>query len=161
MKDGKIYIVVTDDPSGGQGTPPESKPKKKKDSKEILAHWARDKVISETKQLINTAVNFQINNIGNFTGNYLVQANIQETISAARSIAGIGTAAAAGFVATAGNPLGAVIGASIAILNTGISYGQQIYLQSVQQAKADRELAILRERSGLNQWIDWSRGTEN
>lgn len=159
--DGKIYIIVTDKVPGGPGpapTPPAPttpKPDKKDD---LFSHWARDKLLGELKSLVNNSVSYAIGNIGNFTGNYTDQIRVQESVSFLKSIAGIGFAALAG---SKYGPAGAVLGASIAVINRGVQFTQTIVSQSVAQKKFNREIEQLRERSGLNPYIDGSRGTEN
>lgn len=164
--DGKIYIIVTDKLPGGVGPGPGPSPapspkddKNKKDDQDLFGHWARTQILSTVKRAANAAVSFSISNIGNLTGNYLGQTQVQESIALVHSMMGIGTTAAAGF-AVGGVP-GAILGASLAVINQGISISQSLVSQNIQQRKANRELEQLRERAGMNQYIDWSRGTEN
>lgn len=160
--DGKIYIIVTDKmPGGGEPIPVPKPPETKKDKKEdLFSHWARQRILEETKQLAKNAVMYSLHNIGNFTGDYITQGHVNDAVSAVSGIASIGTAALAGFKYT-GSVWGAVIGASLAIVNRVVSGTQSAYSNYVQNQKTNYEIEQLRERSGLNTLLDGSRGTEN
>lgn len=159
--DGKIYIIVTDKlPAGAAPGPGEGGEKKEKSKEDLLEHWVRKKLLDEGKHLAMSAASYSINNIGNFTGNYQLQMQVQESLGLVKSFASIGLAAFAGFKYT-GSPWGAVIGASIAVINKGIDIGTTAYSNYVTQRKNDYAIAQLERRSGLNQYTDGSRGTEN
>lgn len=162
--DGKIYIIVTDKPQGGV-TPMQtttgsgSGTRKDKDGKDLFTHWAMDKILNTAKQVATSSIMYSINNIGNFTGNYQRQATIQESVAVVRGMMSVGLAGLAGL--QVGGPVGAVIGASMALINKTVSYAQDEYSRYIQQKKTDYAIAQLRDRSGLNRYTDGSRGTEN
>jgi len=161
--DGKIYIIVTDKPQGGVTpstvTQTGGSARKDKDGKDLFTHWAMDKILNTAKQVATSSVMYSINNIGNFTGNYQRQATIQESVSVVRGLMSVGLAGLAGL--QVGGPVGAVIGASMALINKTVSYAQDEYSRYIQQKKTDYAIAQLRDRSGLNRYTDGSRGTEN
>ena len=164
MTNGKIYIYVTDKlPQGdGQPTPgPGTSDSNKKEESNLLLHYARDKIINTTKQAVMSNINFALNNIGNFTGNYQLQRDIESTQRILNSITNIGTSAWAGFKITGGNPWGALIGATVATFNEASGIVRNEILIGVQTKKANREVNVLRQRSGLNSLTDGSMGTEN
>lgn len=164
MADGKIYITISDKRGEGPGTPDTPKPKNPKPSQtdnssdllnDYLKHTFFNFVTSEAKQVVTSG----IANIGNFTGDYVSQQQVQNAVSNTMKIASIFMSAKAGFVASGGNPIGALAGAAVAIVGQGINaviqdaaYGKQIQKQNYQ-------IEILRNRSGLNSSIDGNRGT--
>lgn len=165
--DGKIYIIVTDRLPGGTMPPapqPRPNPSPTEEGKEgdsgLLAHWARERMIGLVRRMAMTAVTYTVGNIGNFTGDYMLQTHVNEAINNVRGLINIGTAALAGFKVT-GSPIGAVIGAGLEIANQGISAFTQIHSNLVQNSKTNYEIEQLRNRAGLNPTTDGSRGTEN
>ena len=164
MNDGKIYIIVTDKLPDGKGEPaPETSKKKEEETSDnsLLMHWARDSLINTVKQTVNTSIHYAISNIGNFTGDYMTQRQVNNAIHNINSLKSIGSTALAGFVASGGNPIGAVIGASLAVVNQTISSIFEITSNSISNKKVNYEIEQLRDRSGMNTLLDGSRGTEN
>lgn len=162
MNDGKIYIIVTDKLPGGKGETTPEKPKKKEEEtsdNSLLMHWARDSLINTAKQTVNKAIDYSLNNIGNFTGNYIAQTHINNLRSNLHTLTSIGESAFAGFMFA--GPVGAVISTSLAVLNTGTSSLFQIHSNLVANRKTNYEIEQLRNRSGMNTLLDGSRGTEN
>ena len=159
--DGKIYIVITDRMPGSPGSP-EGDGKgegAKKSESGMVAHWARQRLLGEAKSQANSWISYGINNIGNFTGNYTAQAEVQSQFNAISRIAGIGASALAGFKVA--GPWGAAIAAGISIINTTTQLFQRNNLLLLEQKRTNYAIAQLRERSAMNPYIDWGRGTEN
>ena len=161
--DGKIYIVITDKlPTESQAQTQNKTPVSAgsgKNSDDILKHWAKNRLISEVEHLGMTAVNYQLSNIGNFTGDYIAQNNVNNALNAAHTLMGIGGSALAGFMVA--GPIGAVIAGSISVINTGVNSALSIHSNKIQNQKTNYEIEQLRRRSGLNTTLDGSRGTEN
>lgn len=159
--DGKIYIIVTDKlPAGGDTpTPGDKKKTEKKSDEDMFEHWARDRLLSEVKQLATTAVNYSISNIGNFTGDYIAQTHINDALRGVRGFVSIAASTAAGF--KVGGPWGAVIGFSLGLVSESVSSAMQIHSNRVETNKMNYEIAQLRQRVGLNTALDGSRGTQN
>lgn len=161
----KLYIVISDSPSssnqeGENQTASEKKEDEKKNKKaETLNTYIQQQFLNEIKTQAIQAVNYSISQYGNLTGNYVAQRNMQVAQKVINNIISIGTAAIGG--ATIAGPWGAVIGAGLAITNQVISYGYQTFGEYVSNIKQNREINILRDRSGLNSYLDGSRGTEN
>ena len=164
MNDGKIYIYISNNPpkddksgatiatggSGGNGGTTKKK--------EMLNHWAKSHLISIGKQIVTTSANYALSNIGNFTGDYITQTHVTHTMNFAGNLASVGMGAIAGFQ-FGGGPIGAVIGASLAIVNQGISGVTSMISAYNENSKINYEISQLKERSGLNVSIDGSRGT--
>ena len=160
--DGKIYIVITDKmPTGSKNQISSSSQVQESNDNAILQHWARDNIINTTKSLIKRTATYQLSNIGNFTGDYLTQNQVNNTLSNLQTLSSIGMGAYSGFVATGGSPIGAVIGLSLSLLNASVNSVFNIHSQRVQNQKTNYEIAQLRDRAGLNSLRDGSRGTEN
>ena len=158
--DGKIYIIVTDKlPDGSSGQIVNNTKKSEESDDELFAHWARDKIINTTKNIINSSVNYGITNIGNFTGDYITQTKINNAMHNLNALKSIGLGAVAGF--KVGGIYGAVIGASLSVINSSVSSIEMIHSNRVQNKKTNYEIEQLRNRAGLNTLLDWSRGTEN
>lgn len=161
-EEGKIYIVVTDKlPNGSSSTPISTVKtvKKEKSEDEILMHYARSKIIGEVKTLSTQAVNYQLSNIGNFTGNYMLQNHVNSAVSALKEMGDIALTMISGMAI--GGPLGAVIGGSLSIINKGISNIFSINSAMIANKKTNYEIEQLRIRSGLDPRYNDSRGTEN
>lgn len=160
MTDGKIYIIVTNKLPGGVGPGPGPKPSEKEEKDEdLFSHWAKNRLISLGKGLAKKAVMYPLSNIGNFTGNYVAQTQINNSLSVVNSLLSIGTAAFAGFKLF--GPPGAAIAASIAVINETVSYSLQSISNWVENQKINYNIDQLRDRSGMNATLDGSRGTEN
>lgn len=161
----KLYIVISDSPSasnqeGEEQTASEKKESDRKKSKnDTFNTYVQQQFLNELKSQAMQAVNYSISQYGNLTGDYTAQKNLQRLMSVVNNVVSIGQAAVAG--ASVGGWIGAAIGASIAITNQVISYGYQTFGEYVSNIKQNREIDILRERSGLNSYLDGSRGTEN
>lgn len=162
MADGKIYITISDTRKGGSGDipSPEAEEKKKKEKENPLAKFAQHKFFNFIESQTKQAVNYTINNIGNFTGDYVKQQHIQDTMNIANSLISIGSAAAAGLTYSGGSIYGALIGAGIAVISQGINYGQQYAAGYQENARQNRDVAQLRTRAGLNSTNNGSRGTD-
>lgn len=163
MTDGKIYIVITDKRPEGEGgsviQSQSSNIQQEKKNTELLNHWARGKLINEVKSLSKTAVMYSLNNIGNFTGDYITQTQVNNTISNLSSLASIGMSTIAG--AKLFGPVGALVTGTLALVNQGVSSALNIHSLRVENRKINYEIEQLRDRAGLNTTLDGSRGTEN
>lgn len=159
MEDGKLYVIITDKrPSDqqGNGLPGGTD---KRDNQKSLQNWISDKFYDVIKDTVKNTVNFTVNNIGNFTGSYENQRIVQNAVQLSNRLLNIGTAAMGGFVATGFNPIGAIVGASIAVINQGIQVGEEYLSTKSQQARYNMKVNKLKERSGLYSLGDGSRGT--
>jgi hypothetical protein len=158
--DGKLYIIITDERGKGSGTgvtgadvpTANDKTKEKQSGLDYAKHRFYSFVESQAKQ----AINYGINNIGNFTGDYVTQRKVNETVQRINVLANIGTSALAGFQIT-GSPIGAAAGAVIAIagvvsndIYSNISY-------RLENKRIEHSINQLRIRSGNDTLYDGSR----
>lgn len=157
--DGKIYIIVTDQlPNGGGQLVPDQQKEKEKDKGSSLAMWAEHQFYNLVKQQVIGNINFTVNNIGNFTGDYQAQRNAQLNLSILNEAMGLGMAVYAG--SRFGVP-GVAVALGVYAANKTISTMQQYALINLQQKQSNYSIEQLRNRAGLNSYKDGSRGTEN
>ena len=159
--DGKIYIVITDRMPGSPGSPEgEGKGEgAKKSESGMVAHWARQRLLGEAKSLASGWLSYGVNNIGNFTGDYTTQMEMQAGMNAISRLSGIGLSALAGLKVA--GPWGALIAMGISTINSVTQDIQKHNLRLLEQKKTNYAISQLRERSAMNPYVDWGRGTEN
>ena len=145
--DGKIYIYITDKLPGGDGKPGPDAVSKEDKKESTLAKYAQHRFFNFLESEAKQIVNYEISNIGNFTGNYVAQRKVQTAVSAGTRLLNIGNAAVAGFVAA--GPVGAIIGASLAIATSVITYFEEERVAQLEFKRQNYNLSILKERSGL------------
>lgn len=149
--DGKIYITISDTRAGGGGTTSLSEL-----SKNRQADWWKmtqgvlradqeyyQNAVTVAGAMVGMAtqsVNFALSNIGNFSGSYQSQREIDAAKSAILKTTGFLGAT------VAGGGAGAVAYASVMLFNFGISE----FVNEVQFRKQNYDIAKLREISGLN-----------
>ena len=162
---GKLYITISDERGVGgaaiSGNVDNGLINNNPELKDgnLATRYAEHELFHLVKQAAQQAVNFQLSNIGNFTGNYIRQEEVNQLRQGASDIMNIGTSTFAGF-ATAG-PIGAVAGfvAGATSVISGAIYSD--LSAKVSYAKTNFSISQLRERAGLNATYDGSRGTEN
>lgn len=159
--DGKLYIIITDQPVVNstqtitENTTTTEEPQKNKQIKTTQTkensntyNFAAHQFYNLVTQTATEIVNWSISNIGNFSGDYIKQANVQKAIGLTSKILGIGMAAFHGGMA--GGPIGALVAGTVALVGTGVSIALEDRANSFQVQKQNREIAQLRELSGLN-----------
>lgn len=80
--DGKIYIIITDKrPSGGSSDI--SNDKEESSTKDnVFLDFAGHKFFNMIQSQMKKDIMYNINNIGNFTGDYITQKNVNEAMTA-------------------------------------------------------------------------------
>ena len=158
--DGKIYITISDRRFGkNKAEADEQNKQEKKDKKEnSFGSWVEHQFFGMIKQQVMQNMSFTANNIGNFTGDYQAQRDAQLGMSLLNEAIGLGTAIYAG--SKFGAP-GIAIAIGVYTINKTVSTLQQYELINLQTKQNRFQVEILKERSGLNSYKDWSRGTEN
>lgn len=159
--DGKIYITISDRRFGGNKAEADEQNNLDKDKKDkTLAKFAQHKFFNLIEAQAKQAISYSINNIGNFTGDYIKQQQVQSSKEAIDFLINLGQSAYAGFKLSGGSPWGAVIGAAVAVAGSAINYGEQIYAGQVENRRQNLEINQLRTRAGLNSTNNGSRGTD-
>lgn len=163
-KGSDIYITITDQPysqngDGGSnlGANNQSSSTKSgssgKNAVSIIKHQFFNFVESQAKQFIS----YSIGNIGNFTGNYQTQRQMQEALRIGNMAKNIGMAAISGLTMTGGNPIGALVVAGIATASTAINLIYEDYSLTIQTKQQNREISMMRKISGLDALDNGSR----
>ena len=158
----KIYIVITDqrpDSNGTGGANTGSNADNDKSERNQLKRYAEHQFYNFIKSESQTAANYTINNIGNFTGNYQTQREIQNVVGHANGLVSLGESAIYG--ASIGGLAGAAIAVGISLVSSLINFGLESYSIGIAEKKTNYAIEQLRARSGLNTLNDGSRGTEN
>lgn len=159
--DGKIYITISDKRFGSNKAEADEQNNldKGKDKKDPIGDFAKHKFFNLVESQAKQAVSYTINNIGNFTGDYVKQTQVSEAMEILNGVIDLGTAALAGFKAT-GSPYGALIAVGLAAVGKGITFGENLYAGYVENKRINRDIAQLRTRAGLNSLNNNSRGTD-
>ena len=158
---GDIYITISDRRSGGGDSPspqpnppqpdkPQAQDNSQKREYDYISHLAEDFLESKTREIVNAG----INSIGNFTGNYQLQRDIQAGLSNLSKILGIGMATLAG---AKYGPHGAIAGFVISAASTVISDTLNAISQNKAVANTNAEIEQLRTRAGLNSLTNGGR----
>jgi len=163
--DGKIYIIITDKlPAGtspgtgpGMATTPSGSSSGSKSN--IIMDYAAHEFFNLIKREALVAINYNLNNIGNFTGDYITQRHVNETRTILSDVASLGIATIAG--AKFGGAPGAIIATVVQAAGLATSAIVNYSLNQIQNTKTNYEISQLKDRSGLNSLKDGSRGTEN
>jgi len=162
MADGKLYITISDKRFGKNVAEADEQNKldkqKESDGKGIesfLQHRFFNMIEGQAKQ----AVMYSINNIGNFTGDYVTQQHVSDAVEVANFLVDLGVSAVAGAKMT-GSWVGAVVAVGMSLVNKGVSYAESIYAGGVQTRRTNKDIALLRSRAGLNSTNNGGRGTE-
>lgn len=170
--DGKIYITISDKRSeAGNGVvntePTQNKPQKratlpaelKVDINENLdagIRFLQHEMIHFAKQQASQFASYSIQNIGNFTGNYQAQRDVQNSLNIANMMSNIAMTGLSVAVTT-GSPVLGGFAAAVAVGSYVINYDRQEKLNSFLVKKQNREVAILRDISGLNSLTNGGR----
>lgn len=160
----KLYITITDSRGQGNGdgtTPTPNNQKQLEQSNNLASRYAEHEMQHFVKNTINKSVNFAVSNVGNFTGNYIAQAKVNETKQAVTSLMALATSAFAGFSMSGGNIFGAAAGFLAGAESMLFSATLDVVEREVEYAKTNYDIEQLRARVGLNTTKDGSRGTEN
>jgi len=167
MSDGKIYITISDTRGGGGGVAPTPQPQvtpstpetgKSEGQAGVILRYAEHQFFNFVKSQTTKLINAGISNIGNYTGNYALQDDVNLMMSSLSSLRGIGVSVIAG--AKIGGPVGAAVGATFGIAAQEVSFQLQEKLNRFQNYKLNKQIDKLRIRSGLDASTNGSRGTE-
>lgn len=157
----KIYITISDKRGvGGLSTDGSNKNGgKDQDTESLFGSYVKHEVFNFVKQQAKKVVDYSLGNIGNFTGDYTTQRQVNTSLSALSQGLGIALSTKVGF--KVGGVPGALIGFAIGVAATGITNALQDNTQKNENYRTNYQIAQLRERAGLNVYKDGSRGTEN
>lgn len=156
MSDGKIYITISDTRNGsGGGVSPDTQGEQSQDKDSAVGKYLQHRFFNFVEGQAKQFVNYTVSNIGNFTGSYETQRDIQAVMESASFLINLGTSIASG--AKMGGVWGAVIAGSIAVGSKAINFGYQEYSEQFQNRKINRNIDMMRRRLGLEGLTDGSR----
>ena len=184
MADGKIYITISDT-RGGSGVglsngivaPKSSEKSGGASAFNDLSSFVVHKVLSDTVSIVNNAANDVLDNIGTFTGSYILQTAVniarQATATAVKTTTTIvGTALSGMNIGSVGGPVGMGVGAAIGVVLGGasvvveslyestISIGKSVATTSLSFIRNNYQLRQTRDRLGLGTTTSNSRTGE-
>ena len=167
MADGKIYITISDNRGANnevETANAEAKSTSNNNGSTALGLMAFNKFINFAENQANQYVNFTIGNIGNFTGSYSAQKEMEASMRAINFVGNLGISAIGTFVqftAMTGNVAAGGIAAIVDIaLNVGsslISFGYQEQVEQFNMRRTNRNISLMRERLGLEGLTNGSR----
>lgn len=155
--DGKIYITISDARTGEIIKDTDKilpKGKGQLSAENTFGEFARHQFFNLIEKEAKQMVNYTIGNIGNFTGDYNAQRQVnyaKSVTSSAMSILG-GAAVGSQF----GVP-GAIIGAYSVIMAQAANFGLQLHSENIAIRKQNYNISQLRQLSGLDGLTNGSR----
>lgn len=157
MSDGKIYITISDTRTGevikDTNISVASGDKKKKEEttlKDFVNHQFFHLIENEAMQMVQSS----LGNIGNFTGDYNAQRQVNNTLSGLNTLKGI----ALGMVAGAKyGPFGAIVGGATVATTQLINFGLRLHSENVEIRKQNYSINQLKQLSGLDGLTNGSR----
>lgn len=155
MNDGKIYIVITDNPGKLNGEIDAKKVETKQTEKESDLNFVKHQFYNFIESQAKQTLNYSISNYGFKTGNFQVQNDIEVGLRVLNSVKNIGISIAAGF--KYGQAAGAVVAGVVAIASQAINFGESIHTANLQTNRQNYEINILRQKSGLDLYTNGSR----
>ena len=156
MSDGKIYITISDTRNGsGGGVSPDTQNEQSQDKESAVGKYLQHRFFNFVEGQAKQFVNYTVSNIGNFTGNYQAQRDVQVIMDNASFLINLGTSIVAG--AKMGGAWGAVLAGAITVGSKAINFGYQEYSEQFQNRKVNRNIDMMRRRLGLEGLTDGSR----
>lgn len=153
----KLYVVITNEKPNNKSLVSGGNTGQEKQN--TVGRYAEHHLFHQAKNLATQTVNYTLANIGNFTGDYITQRQVNIAKQQISNLMNIGMATAGGF-ATAG-VVGGLVGFTIATSSIIASSVFQEHSNVVENQKINYSIGELRKRAGLNVSLDGSRGTEN
>lgn len=154
----QLYITISDKRGGGTPAPTPQTAKEQSESDSLFGRYVEHQMFHIARQQVSNFVNFQLSNIGNFTGDYIAQKDVNEAKQILQGIEGIAMSTLAG--AKFGWQ-GAIVGFAVGVISQGANAVMTNITNKKEVAQMNYNIEQLRARSGLNTLLDGSRGTEN
>ena len=126
-----------------------------KEEKNVLGDFAKHQFFNLIEREAKQMVNYSLQNIGNFTGDYNAQRNVNYALSAMGVIGSIGLGAWNGL--KIGGPIGALVGATTVATAQVVNFGLQLKSQNIETRKQNYSIEQMRQLSGLDGRTNGSR----
>ena len=153
MDEGKIYITISDQrvdggDGGGQKPPQDPQDPEKKDKNNLLTDYFKHSFFNFVESQAKQMVNYTVSNIGNFTGDYQSQRNIES----AMKLVNVGVGLVSSFVAgmSVAGPVGGAVAVAFSMVAQGVNFGLQEHANRVSNRNQNYNISQLREISGLD-----------
>ena len=172
MSDGKIYITLSDKrgeiTSGGGGkNQKQDIVRQRKSLPDELkldtgnginagVSFLQHEMMHFARQQASQYINYSIENIGNFTGNYQAQRDIQAALGFGSMMSNIAMAGISVTVMT-GNPVLGAFASTVALGARVINYNRQEKANQFRIKRQNREIELMRDISGLNSLTNGGR----
>lgn len=160
MDEGKIYITISDTRNGGNGgggetptpspTPSTATGTSGEKEPNLLGDFIKHKFYNMVQEQAKQLVNYSIGNIGNFTGDYQVQREVETGVKVANIGVNLATTFAGGFIATGGNIVGGIAAVGFMVASQTINFALQETANRVSNRNQNYNIEQLRNISGLD-----------
>lgn len=163
MADGKIYITISDTRGGSNDVATadaEAKSTTNNNGKTALGLMAFNKFINFAEGQANQYVNYTVGNIGNFTGSYQAQKDMEFLVRTINFATNLGISTIGSFVMFGGGVQGGVAAALTAGAIIGTEIISNLYRENTEafnMRRTNRNIALMRERLGLEGLTNGSR----
>ena len=154
---GKIYITISDRRIGQGGGEDDPQTQQKETKTKTLGEYAKVQFFHFIKSEANTMVNYTLGNIGNFTGDYQAQRDVQAMLNGIGVATTLGNSFIAGLTLTGGNIAGGLVAVAITGAGQLINYGLNELTNTRQTRNQNYNITQLRELSGLDSLTNGGR----
>lgn len=159
-QDGKIYITISDrriGDDGGEVVPvnPQTTPNEEEKKKNILGDYLKHRFFNLVENQAKQMATYTIANIGNFTGDYQYQREINVGVEILNE--GITLASSFGSGMAVGGVVGGAVAVAITIASQTINFAMQEQANRVSNRNQNYNIQQLRDISGLNALTNGSR----
>jgi len=163
MKGNKIYITISDERlsntySTGGGSASKESSGSFDSGSDAFKSYAKHELAHLIKDTVQSAVSFSISQIGNLSGDYALQRQVNNAAALVNRGRNLIMSAAGGFVV--GGIPGAIVGAAVSLIDSSFQSLANIHNQTVAVRKQNYEIEQLRARVGMNSSNGGNRDTE-
>lgn len=152
--DGKIYIILTNQTNGEGSSLLNSSKQVDKTEQNNNASLIRHQFYNFVESQAKSIANYTLANIGNFTGDFNVQREVNNNL---QIIGILGNIATATILGAKYGPVGALSGFVIATASTAVNFGLQERSNMFANKQMNHDIGMLREISGLDNLTNGGR----
>lgn len=154
---GKIYITISDRRIGenGQIEGDNTQENDAENNKNVLGEFVKHKFFNLIQSQAKQIAMYSVNNIGNFTGDYQIQREVNVAVKLLNMGVSLGTSFASGL--SVGGPVGGVVAVAVSMVAMGTSIALEEVSGKITNRNQNYHIEQLREISGLNALTNGSR----
>lgn len=138
--------TATDTSGKGGGGEESKETTPSEDNKKAKGFVAFKKIVAP---FVKNAMQYQISTVSLRTGNHELQSRLQASYNIGNQVASFAESTIIGGLVS-GNPIGAVMGAVMSVLNTTISLAQKLEVFNIQRSMENTSIALMNIRAGGN-----------